>query len=162
KQQAENEAKSRANKQAFATPPTSVPARGDVAVRFAAAVAKQLMEAARAPSAGQITDLIERYADVSAVALYALGRYRANLPLADRNAYFAGAARFVGRYAASEAPKYQVVRVEWANRSHPGPDPKPDIVMVDAHVVMADGSSYDVRCALTRHGTSFKLRDVLV
>ena len=26
-------------------------------------------------------------------------------------------ARFIGRYAAAEAPKYQVARVEWSNRS---------------------------------------------
>ena len=67
-------------------------------------------------------------------------------------------ARFIGRYAASEAPKYPVARVEWANQSMRSGSG----VMVDSRIVLADGSGYDVRWALTKYGNSYKVRDAMV
>ena len=67
-------------------------------------------------------------------------------------------ARFIGRYAASEAPKYPVARVEWSNQSVRG---APGL-MVDSRVVLADGSSYDVRWLLFKYGNSYKVRDAMV
>jgi phospholipid transport system substrate-binding protein len=67
-------------------------------------------------------------------------------------------ARFIGRYAAAESPKYQVARVEWANqsvRSGSG-------VMVDSRIVLADGSGYDVRWAVSNYGGTYKVRDAMV
>ena len=58
----------------------------------------------------------------------------------------------------AESPKYQVARVEWANqsvRSGSG-------VMVDSRIILADGSGYDVRWALSRYGGSYKVRDAMV
>ena len=67
-------------------------------------------------------------------------------------------ARFIGRYAATEAPKYPVARVEWSNQSVRGASG----LMVDSRVVLADGSGYDVRWLLFKYGNSYKVRDAMV
>jgi ABC-type transporter MlaC component len=135
------------------------PARAaDPAVIFMAQVGKELMAAARTRSAGAMAGAVERHADLTQIGLYSLGEYRSRLPQEERPSYFTGMARFIGRYAAAESPKYQVARVEWANqsvRSGSG-------VMVDSRVIMADGSGYDVRWALTKYGGSYKVRDAMV
>jgi phospholipid transport system substrate-binding protein len=115
-------------------------------------------QAWRTRSAGAMAGAVERHADLTQIGLYSLGEYRARLPQEERPTYFAGMARFIGRYAAAESPKYQVARVEWADqtvRSGSG-------VMVDSRIVMADGSGYDVRWALTKYGNSYKVRDAMV
>jgi phospholipid transport system substrate-binding protein len=131
---------------------------GDPAVIFMAQVGKELMAAARTRSPGAMASVVERHADVTQIGLFSLGEYRNRLPQEERPSYFSGMARFIGRYAANESPKYPLARVEWANqsvRSGSG-------VMVDSRIVLADGSAYDVRWALTRHGTGFKVRDAMV
>ena len=135
------------------------PARAaDPAVVFMAQVGRELMAAARTRSAGAMAAAVERHADLTQIGLYSLGEYRSRLPHDERQGYFTGMARFIGRYAAAESPKYQVVRVEWADQSvRTGSG-----VMVDSRIVLADGSGYDVRWALTKYGNSYKVRDAMV
>ena len=56
--------------------------------------------------------------------------------------------RFISRYAAGEAPKYPVARVEWSNESIRGGSG----IMVNSKVVLTDGSAYDVRWLLSKAG----------
>ena len=137
----------------------ATPARAaDPAVIFMAQVGKELMAAARTRSAGAMASVVERHADLTQIGLYSLGEYRAGCRRTSAPATSTGMARFIGRYAADESPKYPLARVEWANqsvRSGSG-------VMVDSRIVLADGSGYDVRWALTRYGGSFKVRDAMV
>ena len=92
------------------------------------------------------------------IGLYSLGEYRTRLPHAERPSYFTGMARFIGRYAASEAPKYPVARVEWANQSvrrRVGPDRRQPHRAGGRH-------GYDVRWLLSKYGSSYKVRDAMV
>ena len=130
----------------------------DPAVVFMAQVGKDLMAAARTRSPGVMTNVIERHGDVAQIGLYSLGEYRTKLALAERPSYYQGMARFIGRYAANEAPKYQVARVEWANRSVKGVSG----LMVDSRVILTDGTGYDVRWLLFKYGNSYKVRDAMV
>ena len=67
--------------------------------------------------------------------------------------------RFIGRYAATEAPKYPVAKVEWADQSVRGANG----VMVDSTVTLANGSSYDVRWLLApATAAAYKVRDAMV
>jgi phospholipid transport system substrate-binding protein len=138
---------------------TSVPARAaDPAVVYMAQVGRDLMAAARTRSPGVMANVIHRHGDVGVIGNYSLGAYRSKLSEADRPAYLSGMVRFISRYAASEAPKYPVVRVEWSNQSMRGSGG----VMVDSKVVMADGTAYDVRWLLAKYGNSYKVRDAMV
>ena len=130
----------------------------DPAVVYMAQVGKDLMAAARTRSPGVMTNVIERHGDVAQIGLYSLGEYRTKLAQAERPGYYQGMARFIGRYAATEAPKYQVARVEWANRSVRGTSG----LMVDSRVILTDGTGYDVRWLLFKYGNSYKVRDAMV
>jgi phospholipid transport system substrate-binding protein len=123
-----------------------------------AQVGRELMAAARTRSPGVMANVVERYGDVAQIGLYSLGEYRTQLPQSERPAYYSGMARFIGRYAAAEAPKYPVARVEWSNQSFRGASG----LMVDSRVVLADGSAYDVRWLLFKYGNSYKVRDAMV
>ena len=135
------------------------PARAaDPAVVFMAQVGKDLMAAARSRSPSMMAAVVERHGDVAQIGLYSLGEYRTRLAQAERPGYYQGMARFIGRYAATEAPKYPVARVEWSNQSVRGSSG----LMVDSRIVLADGSSYDVRWLLFKYGNSYKVRDAMV
>jgi len=130
----------------------------DPPVVYMSQVGKELMSAARTRSPGVMANVIQRHADVSYIGLYSLGHYRARLAPTDREPYFAGMVRFISRYAATEAPKYPVSRVNWPNQSTRGSAG----VMVDSQVVLQDGTAYDVRWLLAKYGNGYKVRDAMV
>jgi phospholipid transport system substrate-binding protein len=105
-----------------------------------------------------MASVIQRYGDVSYIGLYSLGSYRTQLSTAERVTYYGGMVRFISRYAATEAPKFPVARVEWSNQSFRGANG----IMVDSKVVLEDGSEYEVRWLLSKIGDNFKVRDAMV
>jgi phospholipid transport system substrate-binding protein len=133
-------------------------AAADPAVKFMAQVGRELMAAARTRSPGVMASVIQRYGDVSYIGLYSLGSYRTQLSTADRVTYYGGMVKFISRYAAAEAPKYPVARVEWADQSFRGANG----LMVDSKVVLEDGSTYEVRWLLAQYGNTYKVRDAMV
>ena len=102
--------------------------------------------------------VINSYGHVPAIALFALGQYRKQLAAQKRRKYYTGMTRFIGRYAATEAPKYPVARVTFAAAGiRDG-----RTILVDSQVILKDGSSYDVRWMLLPSRGSFKVRDAQV
>jgi phospholipid transport system substrate-binding protein len=140
---------------ALATSPASA---ADPAVQFMAKVGRELMAAARTRSPGVMAGVVKRHGDVSYIGLYSLGSYRGQLPATDRTSYYDGMVRFIGRYAATYAPKFPVAKVEWANDSVRGSSG----IMVDSTITLEDGSSYEVRWLLSKSGTSYRVRDAMV
>ena len=102
--------------------------------------------------------MLQRYADVSYIGLFSLGTYRNQLSPPERNTYYSGMVKFIGRYAATEAPKYTVAKVEWSDQSIRGANG----IMVDSKVTLVDGSTYEVRWLLVPYGGSYKVRDAMV
>jgi phospholipid transport system substrate-binding protein len=133
-------------------------AAADPAVKFMAKVGRELMAAARTRSPGVMAGVVKRYGDVSYIGLYSLGSYRTALPSSERTTYYDGMVKFIGRYAATYAPKFPVAKVEWANDSVRASNG----IMVDSTVFLEDGSSYEVRWLLTKSGTSYRVRDAMV
>jgi phospholipid transport system substrate-binding protein len=133
-------------------------AAADEAVVFMAKVGRELTAAARTRSPGVMSAVIQRYADVSYIGLFSLGSYRNQLVATERANYYSGMVKFIGRYAATEAPKYTVAKVEWSDQSIRGANG----VMVDSKVTLTDGSTYDVRWLLVKQGGNFKVRDAMV
>ena len=133
-------------------------AAADPAVKFMAQVGRELMAAARTRSPGVMASVIQRHGDVSYIGLYSLGSYRNQLSAEERTTYYGGMVRFISRYAATEAPKYPVTKVEWSDQSFRGANG----LMVDSKVTLGDGSVYEVRWLLTRYGNGFKVRDAMV
>ena len=140
---------------------TAVPSpatAADSAVKFMAKVGRELMAAARENSPKRFAKAIKTYGDVSYIGLYSLGSYRKQLPKPKHADYYGGMVRFISRYAASEAPKYPVAKVEWADRSFRGANG----LTVDSTITLADGSVYEVRWLLSGHSGNYKVRDAMV
>ena len=130
----------------------------DPAITFLDRVAKDAIAASRGQSPAAMQALVARYADTQQIGLYALGEHRNKLEAADREAYISGMTRFIGRYAATEGPKYPVARVTFS----------PDVrqarfgLTVDSTVILQDGTNYDVSWLLTKQGNTYKIRDAQV
>jgi phospholipid transport system substrate-binding protein len=136
----------------------AVPARAaDPAAAFMDKVAHELLAATRSRSPALISAVIHRYADTGYIGSYSLGSYRAQLTPSDRPGYLAGMVRFIGRYAASEGPKYPVANYKITGSLRGGQG-----IMVDSVVTLRDGSSYDVRWLLTQTGATYRVRDAMV
>ncbi len=130
----------------------------DPAIVFMDKVAKEAIAAANSRSPSAMQAVVARYADGQAIGTVALGDYRTRLEPVDRDTYVNGMMRYIGRYAAVEAPKYPVLRVTFA----------PEVrvtragTMVDSTIVMQDGANYEVAWWLTRSGNSYRIRDAQV
>jgi phospholipid transport system substrate-binding protein len=136
----------------------TVPAAADPAVQFVQRMANELHVAARAKSPQLISNVIQRYGDVSYIGSYSLGTYRAQLAANDRQLYHSGIVKFLGRYAANEAPKYPVAKYEIISPSVQGANG----TMVDSRITLKDGSTYDVRWLLSKYGNTYRVRDAMV
>lgn len=135
-----------------------LPAAADPAVQFMQRLANELLVATRAKSPQLISGVIQRYGDISYIGSYSLGNYRAQLAATDRSLYLNGMVRFLGRYAATEAPKYPVARYEILSPSIQGANG----LMVDSKITLRDGTTYDVRWLLAKYGSSYRVRDAMV
>ncbi len=130
-------------------------AAADPAVQYMDRVTKDLMSAARTRSPQAMQSAIARHGDLPGLGLYALGDYRPKLDNGDREPYLGGMTRFIGRYAANEAPKYPVARVTFAPESRKAKYG----IMVDSTVIMQDGTTYEVSWLVVKFGTSYRVRD---
>ncbi len=137
---------------------TVAQAKDDPAVKFMRRAAAALINAQKKGSAGSFEQVVQRYGHVPAIGMYALGNYRRGLKHQNRRSYYRGLVRFIGRYAAKEAPKYPVDRVAFASSAiRDGRS-----VLVDSQIILKDGSTYDVRWMLIPNRNTFKVRDAQV
>jgi len=130
----------------------------DPAVAFMEQVARDLLAGARTQSPILLSNAVKRYGDVHYIGSYSLGTYRAKLSQADRPIYLNGMVRFIGRYAATQVPKYPVVKYELMSPSIQGGSG----IMVDSKITLRDGSQYDVRWLLVKVGNTYRVRDAMV
>jgi phospholipid transport system substrate-binding protein len=135
----------------------AAPAKAESAVAFMEKVAHELLAASRTKSPALIASVLHRYADTGYIGSYSLGNYRAQLSATDRPGYLAGMVRFIGRYAATEAPKYPVASYRIVGGVHTAQG-----IMVDSVITMRDGSTYDVRWLVVPVGSSYRVRDAMV
>ncbi len=136
----------------------SAPVRAaDPAVQFMEKVAHELLAATRSKSPALVAAVIHRYGDTGHIGSYSLGNYRTKLKPEDRPGYLSGMVRFIGRYAATEGPKYPVASYKITGSQQGGQG-----LMVDSVITLRDGSNYDVRWLLTKQGATYRVRDAMV
>lgn len=136
----------------------SAPARAaDPAIDFMQRVGNELLNASRSKSPELIASVVQRYADVGYIGNYALGNYKGQLAPTDRQSYIGGMVRFIGRYAAKEAPNYPIAKYEILGSSQGSQG-----LMVDSRITLKDGQSHEVRWLLAKYGSSYRVRDAMV
>jgi phospholipid transport system substrate-binding protein len=127
------------------------------AVAFMNTVARELLTASKSRNPAIMAAVVHRYGDTGYIGNYSLGSYRGKLAPDDRPGYINGMVRFIGRYVATEAPKYPVARYEILGAVQGGSGP-----MVDSRITLRDGSQYEVRWLLSRYGNTYRVRDAMV
>ena len=130
-------------------------AQQDPAVQYMDRVTRDLMAAQRTRSVQAMQLAISRHGDTQAIGLFALGDYRARLDPADREPYINGMVKFIGRYAATEAPKYPVAKVTFAPESRKAKYG----ITVDSTITLQDGTTYEIAWLLMKYGSIYRVRD---
>lgn len=133
-------------------------AAADPAIEFMNRFARDTLAAARTQSPSAMQAVVARYADTTNLGMFALGDYRPRLEAQDRTPYISGMTRFIGRYAANEAPKYPVADVKFAPEARKAKYG----VTVDSTITLRNGGSYEVSWLLSRYGTTYRVRDAQV
>lgn len=137
---------------------TATAGHAETAAAFMQRVSTDLLAANRTQSTTGFAAAIRRYGDVPGIGLSALGTYAGSLPRTDRPLYYNGMVNFMGRYAAKESAKYQVVKATILGQS----EEDARGASVETRVHLKGGTSYDVRWQLVRSGSSFKISDAQV
>lgn len=87
------------------------PPRGEAATCAGAETVKgaanALMAAARKNSVQGFASALSRYADVNGISMFALGKYRPDLPNARRGEYLRSAHRYMSRFLADHARRFR-------------------------------------------------------
>lgn len=133
-------------------------ARAEAPATYMQRVANELVTASRTSSIQAFAAVIRRHADVPYIGMSSLGSYARTLPAADRPSYFSGMVNFIGKYAATQAPKYPVASAVAMSQTTEDANG----VYVDTRITLRSGDTYDVRWWLVRAGASFKVRDAQV
>jgi len=140
-------------------PGTAVQAASEhPAVARMRAVAADLIATQRTGTAAAYYQMITRHADVPAIALYALGPYRAEMKRSQQKSFFRGVGMFISRYFADQARQYTVARAEIS----PSVRMDGDEILVHSNVTLTSGSSYTVVWRLAEAGKGYRIRDVQV
>jgi len=130
----------------------------NAAVRFMKRVVADLMAAQRDGRVVAYYRVISRRADLPAIALYSLGRYRSKLPHSKRRAFYHGVGAFMARYFAGQSKDYRVVKADFTD----SPRRDGDTTLVDSTLTLASGSTYHVVWRLVHHQSGFRISDVRV
>lgn len=128
------------------------------AVKYMQATAAELMRAQRHASRGAFERILSRRADVHAIAMYSIGRYRNELSRKQKTLYVRGVRRFMARYFADQARKYLVKKavIEQTPRKS-GKD-----WLVHSKVTLATGSTYTVVWKLRKTRAGWRVMDAKV
>ena len=128
------------------------------AVASMRAVAADLLATQGAGTPAAYYKMITRHADVPAIALYAIGSYRAEMKRSQEDSFFRGVGMFIARYFADQGRDYTVAKAEIS----PSVRQDGDEVLVHSTVTLKSGADYTVVWRLAKAGKGYKIRDVQV
>lgn len=119
--------------------------------------AKEMLNAHRQGTVGSFRKVIERHADVAAIADYSLGQYRKKLPAGQKQRYYGGVVTFMSRYFADQSRIYPIAKYEIGDAAADDGE-----VVINSKVYLLSGQSYTVVWRLTKNGSRYKVRDAKV
>ena len=121
------------------------------AAGFVASAGNAFDRAARSGSAAALASTVDRYADINAVALFALGRYRNLLPKARQSEYVALTRKFMGGFMLDYGKELRAASLQVTDCSGP-----PSAMTVNAR--LETGAKVIFR--VYRAGSGYQIRDM--
>lgn len=119
--------------------------------------AKEMLNAHRQGTVGSFRKVIDRHADVAAIADYSLGQYRKKLPAGQKQKYYGGVVTFMSRYFADQSRIYPIAKYEIGDAAADDGE-----VVINSKVYLLSGQSYTVVWRLSKNGSRYKVRDAKV
>lgn len=121
-------------------------------------IANALRNAQNVGTRSAFRNVIRKYADVPAIALYSLGRYKSKLKKSRRARYYRGVQAFMGRYFSNESRRYKVAKTQInSNVKQDGKD-----VLVTTKVQLTTGTNYTVEWRLAKRRSGYKVTDIKI
>ncbi len=121
-------------------------------------VGKELLAAHRSGTVPSFLRVVQRYADVPAIAEAALGKYSDKIKADQRSRYQRGVAVYMSRYFALQSRDYTVAKYEVGEATV---DSNKDVI-VNTKVYLMTGQSYNVGWRLVWKGGKYKIRDAKI
>ncbi len=128
------------------------------AVKYMQATATDLLRAQRKGTQKAFADVLRRRADVHAIAMYSIGRYRGQLSGQRKALYVRGVHQFMARYFADQARKYHVKKAIIEET----PRQQGENWLVRSKVWLTNGSSYVATWKLHKTRVGWRVLDVKV
>ena len=133
--------------------PASALAEVHPSVAFMNKVGEELLHAHRQGTVSAFLRVIQRYADVDAIAEDSIGSYQ--IPDAQSSRYKRGVAAFISRYMAEQSRNYPVAKFEVGDATVD----KDKNVLVESRIYMMAGQVYSVSWKLNWAGGGYKVAD---
>ena len=136
-----------------AAAPAAAIAEEHPSVAFMNKVGEELLHAHRQGTVSAFLRVIQRYADVDAIADQSIGSYQ--VPEAQSLRYKRGVASFISRYMAEQSHNYAVAKFEVGDATAD----KDKNVIVESKIYMMAGQVYSVSWKLNWAGGGYKVAD---
>ncbi len=127
-------------------------------ITFMEEVAKSMLAAHRQGTVSAFLRVVQRFADVPEISLFALGEYSGNLQSSQRSRYQKGVATYLARYFALTSRDYTVAKYQIGEATV---DRDKDVV-VSSKVFLLTGQAYTVSWKLVWKDGRYKVRDASV
>lgn len=122
-------------------------------VTFMNKMGEELLHAHRLGTKSALLRIIQRYADIEAIAEQSIGSHE--IPDGEDARYKHGVAKYIARYIAEQSRNYPVAKFEVGEATVD----KDKNVLVDSKVYMMAGQTYSVSWKLNWAGNSYKVAD---
>lgn len=133
-------------------------AKNNAAINQMKRIAHALRNAQNVGTRSAFRNVIQKYADVPAIALYSLGRYKAKLKKSQRSRYYRGVQAFMGRYFSNESRRYKVAKTQINSNVVQNAND----VLITTRVELTTGTNYTVEWRLAKRRSGYKITDVKV
>lgn len=143
---------------AAALAPASASAADHPSVTFVRQVAKDLLAAHRQGTTPAFLRVIQRHADIPAIAEFSLGKYLGKLQKTQRPRYHRAVATYMARFFALQSRDYTISKYEVGEATV---DSNKDVI-VQSKAYLVTGQAYSVSWQLVWRGGRYKVRDVRV
>ena len=127
------------------------------AMAYMRSFAKDLLHAHRLGTVAAFRRVIQRHGDISEIADYSLGQYRAKLAAGQKARYYGGVATFMARYFAEQSREYPIAKYELGDASGDSNE-----AAIRSKVYLMSGQSHTVVWKLVKRGGGFKVADAKV
>ncbi len=118
-------------------------------------VGKDLLNAHRQGTVAAFMRVVQRYADIPAIADYSLGDYENEISASEKQRYYRGVATFISRYFADQSREYRIAKYELGDARVSSDND----IQVSSTVYLLTGQQYTVNWRIGWRNGRYRVTD---